>query len=1696
MKHYLDKIKLAGAGYGTRLGGDEAEVVGSNRTIPGVAANSPIYRPPKLGDMQYGASFSFLETLDLVSDGPIEGVVNQQGRLVNNDGELLQGIYLDDTPVAITTEPEDQAANVIKAASLTGVIPLTGFFTELQNKNPNDLRLDPKGQQASSDGSLAPNWNFKSEMPLVFTKQAGQTAPNSFTLAQVARHKKGTPVQSIDGGPIDEGTPFDGELKATSLTIRNDFTDINLFMGRESSVGDNTIKKVGASITVNYTVTVQNVGGANKYFIDGVQQPTLELTEGNTYVFDWSAATSHPVRFSTTSGGTHSGGSEYTIGVTKDDSSYKTTIVVAVGAPTLYYYCQYHGGMGGQANTPTVDPITIVQRKSSKSRQAQKRAYMLYADTETATTTNQIASDYKFLFSFGNLYNSIFIRSNGSGHINDHFGGKIENSAMKLASILLPDVKKITNLFNKGIQDKSSGGKYQAMLAKKALDLLDSELSKNLEEITPSNDNDLIRIISKFLAFENYGTFIVYKPDEDQDNLLNLNLIDEQGPIVNLQSDNYEYKTLRDYNFRFTLSNGDDLTSFARQNASLAKVFDFLVPQIDGDGKLTGKINGFYLIAARVESSDAETPRTKHYNLDTHFKGISNDIVSKLSNISSIDYLENLNSSLTIQGNVNPGQRKKFNYSNVLVELKKGTENQTPFKFFKNIYIDKNYNNTLFGPFRLEAGKNVQRITSDAKMLSPNEFNVTVPNNEIEGSVDARRGENLAGGNVNLLNYSDWAAGLNGPDEEASPITHTIYNPNIEEVFVTLSINQLKDTLHVEVTPEALANDESIKKDVNKRLAPASSYPALLEVRISTGIIDGKTKKKIPNGEVRDYKFVALVNSTTLVDLGNPESSPTDYPWVKIGEFTGRGETNNKINQPIKLPPAIRNKTAGLGEEDNVKPLRYVEVTKLSCETNSVLLARDVSINKVTEIIPVDLIYPFSAIIGTKIDSRTIEGVPSRNFDCKLKLVKVPSNYFPLNENGEDKRYYNTKNEFEAATKEEKRVYLGDWDGTFKDELQWTDNPAWVIYDLLSNNRYGLGQHIDEETINKWELYKIARFCDSVNEDGIFQGVPDGQGGIEPRFSCNVVFKEGEKIYDAINTVVGLFRGSVYYGNNEINFVDDRPRTPVNLITNESVKDGSFSYSNNRRDETFNTIEISYKDRFENFLPKIETVENEKDIRERGVFKTRIEGVGITSRAMARRAALHHMFHKIEENQTVNFTAGLPTLLAQPGDLITIEDELKSNVINFGRILSVDAENETIRISNTFETGAGFNMTGRLTVYDPTGIDTIDEISETAETSRQRILGGFTITGNLPSSPATWPQFTGEYNFSGYTDGYQSTGSVGFAQYAQYTGTGNNILYFDSTLTGWVFATGKSFSRNNNNDKWINSSTTIHTLADLSTGVLNDYDASAASNRGSQSKQFNNFSGNIFNPPLGYTKGILDSEINVASPSQLKVITVTGGITPKIPINQNYGTLVSGVDNPSLLSSLIVGTPCKFEISGATPFTYKVLEIKEANPNEYSVTASLYDTGKYDLIENNISIQTLPNTHSYQSASASVNNFNYFNLKPVTSLAFETGADADNDTFFISGSWSDPNGANSLGYDVILNKPENTIDSAQTTEDFHIFSGLDSFGDFTFKVIATGDTSSTLNAYFNSSPAVLSKFLIFNEALSIDKSFVKGFTIL
>lgn len=134
-----------------------------------------------------------------------------------------------------------------------------------------------------------------------------------------------------------------------SVTVATTTADTSVSVTGLAATGG--VGSVANVIADTFTVTVANPGSGNKYYIDGVLQATLTLSEGQTYVFNWSAATSHPLRFSTTSDGTHGGGSEYTTGVVKDDSAYTTTITVAASAPTLYYYCQYHSGMGGQINT-------------------------------------------------------------------------------------------------------------------------------------------------------------------------------------------------------------------------------------------------------------------------------------------------------------------------------------------------------------------------------------------------------------------------------------------------------------------------------------------------------------------------------------------------------------------------------------------------------------------------------------------------------------------------------------------------------------------------------------------------------------------------------------------------------------------------------------------------------------------------------------------------------------------------------------------------------------------------------------------------------------------------------------------------------------------------------------------------------------------------------------------------------------------------------------------------------------------------------------------------------------------------------------------------------------------------------------------------------------------------------------------------
>ena len=677
----------------------------------------------------------------------------------------------------------------------------------------------------------------------------------------------------------------------------------------------------------------------------------------------------------------------------------------------------------------------------------------------------------------------------------------------------------------------------------------------------------------------------------------------------------------------------------------------------------------------------------------------------------------------------------------------------------------------------------------------------------------------------------------------------------------------------------------------------------------------------------------------------------------------------------------------------------------------------------------------------------------------------------------------------------------------FNSQLQWTDNPAWILYDLLVNERYGMGSHINADTINIWELYRIGRFCDAVDDAGYFKGVSDGRGGKEPRFSCNIVFDQGQKIFDAINTIAALFRGRVFFSNSSINFVDDRPRNPVNLFTNENVKDGLFFYSNNRRDEQFNCIEVAFRDRFDNFSPQIEVVENEDNIKEKGIFKKRIEGIGITSRAMARRVAQHQIFSKITENQQVAFTAGLETLLCQPGDLVFIEDDLKTNRANFGKVLDVDINNEIMRVSNTF---VNADMTGVLTVMNPTGRDTSKYIQTGfAELNRTRyeqlqITGDMSNTDALITGAVVWHRYTGDYNFSGYTAGYPEASGRGpaqadprYQQYALYTGLpqSGTILYYENTISGWVFASGGADIALGD---FISTVTGAQTLAQVGRRGISDVDLSKTDGRGTTGFGFTGFD------PAGYItarRGVVASELDAIRPDQLTILNVTGSIfsTPsqlQAAGYNNYGSVLSGFDKPEVLPFIKLGSPSKFEITDASPFIYKVVAMKEENVNEYLITATKYETGKFKLIEDNISIEEKANTFSYQAAQT-VNKVTYQTLSAPTIVSLTTGEPSVTyDTFTISGVWSGV--ANSTGYNVILTRPNGSEMETTVTTTGHQFEGLSNVGMFNYSVNALGrDTqkSDTANAYFDSQYDSSGIFVLYDNLLPYTFTFINRITI-
>jgi hypothetical protein len=1104
---------------------------------------------------------------------------------------------------------------------------------------------------------------------------------------------------------------------------------------------------------------------------------------------------------------------------------------------------------------------------------------------------------------------------------------------------------------------------------------------------------------------------------------------------------------------------------------------DLLIPIFDKDGKLDAAkpILGasFMFITKSLTQEIQEIPIIRYLGDGEYSQTYRADGVKKEYDVLSL--LKSLKrvTKITIGALQNATFNSQYNYNNVLIEARNGSESQKPFRFFNKVYIDKDVSKNLYGPFKITG--EVQRLslkdpsdawfTKDNLLMDTASYNVgvTLSNNTPinEGSNDKLRGGGqISDGSKAFSSWND-ANKEYTSEEKAGPVTYYVNNPNVSEVFITLKIDSLFDTVEIN------------RGDEDNNFKIGDKMPAILNVEIEVG-------KVLSNGahlstSTRVYRIAALVESSTLLDIGNPANSDYDAVFKHVRNTNDVKKTRAEdMATPFQLP----NISSYSRENSFSSPeKRYIKVTKLSAETFSILISKEVTLQKVTEIIPVNLTYPFSAIIGTKVDSKSFSSIPQRTFDARLKLVKIPTNYFPTEEGYRkvDKRYYDTTSEFNEAAEEKKSIYKGDWSGGFK--MGWTDNPAWILYDLLTNTRYGLGRYVNPEDINKWELYKIGRFNDAVDANGNFEGVPDGRGGLEPRYSCNIIFKSDEKVFDSIQLISKLFRGQTFFRASEVSFTDERAKSPIAAFNNNNVKDGTFNYSNLRRDQQFNTVEVSYLDRFENFVPKVEVIEDEEDIRSRGVFKNKIDGLGVTSRAMARRIGQHLIYRTIKENQRVAFTSGLEALLCQPGDLIIIDDDLKNQKSNFGKVLSVDVDNQYIQLSGPYSESS---MTGILTVYNPTGQSSISELDDVAVKKRVR-TDTFTITPVVG-----FEDYTGVYNFSAYKEGYTEDDIEEldkFSEYASYTGAGDNIIYFHTGATGWVFATGLDES----DIDYINKAYT-HTLESLNTGFVSTYDPSPSSLDSRTLPDVNisgKFSGNlnIFN-----AGGILESEMAFNSQPQIVTLNVTG----------NVGTgdgfsFVSGVDSPDYLQFIKLGSPYRFDLKDADDILYKIDSIKENNPNEYLVSAAKFETGKFALIENNISLDRKENTYDYNVATQ-IGDITYTGLSAPENLTLDTGAGTETDTFYISGRWDEVTDKDS--YEAVLRFPNGgTFLSTDLSDESIKFDNLSSIGHYSLSVKAVGSSigsTKTIDSEFSTEKI----FVLYQQLEEFNKSFINNITII
>ncbi|WP_327440283.1 host specificity protein J [Pseudomonas donghuensis] len=414
------------------------------------------------------------------------------------------------------------------------------------------------------------------------------------------------------------------------------------------------------------------------------------------------------------------------------------------------------------------------------------------------------------------------------------------------------------------------------------------------------------------------------------------------------------------------------------------------------------------------------------------------------------------------------------------------------------------------------------------------------------------------------------------------------------------------------------------------------------------------------------------------------------YLQVLASEVNRKNITKYERSHRIELPAGSR---------------WSIRARRLTPEANSSLVQDGMVVEAIAEVVDSDQEYPLTAVGCLEYDAQQFGGdIAKVAALMRGRIVRVPMNYDPAT------RTYATAGPGTSN---------GVWDGTFKEA--YTNNPAWIFYDLALHPYYGLGDRVDSSMINRWSLYRIAQYCDQL--------VPDGKGGQEPRFTCNLYLQKQAEAWAVLQDLAAIFHGLAFWDGSQIVVNADMPQdSAYTYSVAQILGDGAIKYTGSKWRDRHSLAMVSFDDPSQGFDTDKEPVFDEEAMADYGVREVSVEAVGCTSRGQAQRAGQWALLTEQLQLRGATMRVGLDGYIPKPGKVISVADPMLAGRANGGRIAAVAGRVITLDRDVEVPTGA------RLQVNLPSG---------KAEARQVRSVAGRQITvmadySEVPEAECGW----------------------------------------------------------------------------------------------------------------------------------------------------------------------------------------------------------------------------------------------------------------------------------------------------------------------------------------------------------------------